>query len=272
MSTGHPELVRFVEAWKSAVDDFLSLVEGLSPEQFAHPTDLPGWNVHAVVAHVAHLEALQAGHDHDDVETGDPAHVRNDLGRMTEQGVVARRGVQPRDLVAEIRECTEARHAALLAAPPSEPDAPAPGVFAFVGWSLRTLLSNRPLDVAMHEQDIRRALDLPGNLDGAGSVHAAEYLLDAVGYVLAKRAQAAEGTTVRWFVEGHAPRAWQVGEDRRARQLDVVPPAADLTLSCGREEFLLLAGGRRPVGAVRVDVDGDTRLAQRVLENLAVTP
>lgn len=271
-STGHPELVRLVEIWKESIDDLLALLGTLTPEEYAQPTDLPGWNVHSVVAHVAHLEALQAGRPHDDVETGSPSHVRNDLGRITEQGVVARRMVQPRDLVAEIRECTDLHHAALQTDPPTDPDAPAPGLFGLVGWSTRTLVENRPLDVAMHEQDVRRAVGLPGNLDGAGAVHACERLLDSVGFVLAKRAEAAPGTTLRWHVVGHDARAWQVGEDRRARPLDVVPAASDLTVTCEREAFLVLAGGRRPVGAVKVDVNGDERLAARLLAQLAVTP
>ena len=36
----------------------------------------------------------------------------------------------------------------------------------------------------MHEQDIRRALDLPGNLDSAPAIHSADYLMESLPYVV----------------------------------------------------------------------------------------
>ena len=45
-------------------------------------------------------------------------------------------------------------------------------VFGGVPWTWETLLRNRPLDVWMHEQDVRRAVGLPGGLDtAAGPAH-----------------------------------------------------------------------------------------------------
>jgi len=38
------------------------------------------------------------------------------------------------------------------------------------------------------------------------------------------------------------------------------------------EDFILLAGGRRPVEATAPKVEGDTELGQAVLANLGVTP
>lgn len=275
-SNAHPELGALVDLWWSACTDFVALLRQLPPEEFALATDLPGWNVHAVAAHTAHLEALLAGAEHDQVDVGSPEHVRNDLGTVTEQGVVARRGRTPDDLVAEIVASTAAHHAELQADPPQDPDAPAPGLFGLVGWSTRTLLRNRPLDVSMHEQDIRRAVRRRGNLDSPALIHSAEYLADSLGFVLGKKVGAAPGTSLRLEITGHAPRAWQVGEDGRGHVMDDVPlpDEADVALACDRETFLLLAGGRRQDDATRarVQVTGDAELAAQVLAKIAVTP
>jgi hypothetical protein len=38
------------------------------------------------------------------------------------------------------------------------------------------------------------------------------------------------------------------------------------------ETFILLAGGRRPVAELSVEVEGDDDLGRRILEAMAVTP
>ncbi|MBS2936170.1 maleylpyruvate isomerase family mycothiol-dependent enzyme [Nocardioides sp. J2M5] len=270
--TDQESMSGLVAVWWKAVDSFTRLLEHVGEEQWRAPTDLPGWDVHAVAAHTAHLEALLAGRPHDDVEVGEVAHARGAMGRFTEQGVVARHGQAPDDLIAEIREAATARHTQLLADPPTDPDAPAPGLFGAIGWSTLTLLRNRPLDVWMHEQDVRRALDLRGNLDSAAAVHTADYLLESLPMVLAKRAAAPAGTVLRLEVDGHAPVTAVVGDDGRGRRGTEADGAPTVVLGTDRETFVLLAGGRRTPAAGAVRVDGDADLASRVLGAMAVTP
>jgi uncharacterized protein (TIGR03083 family) len=194
------------------------------------------------------------------------------MGRFTEQGVVARRDATPDDLINEIRAAATARHTALLADPPTDPDAPAPGVYGAIGWSTLTLLRNRPLDLWMHEQDVRRAVGVPGGLGADAAVHSVDYLLESLGFVLAKRVGAEPGTTVVVEVEGHAPVAAVVSEDGRGRLLDEVPGDPTVGVRTDRESFVLLAGGRRDPEPGRVEVFGDPDLATRVLDGFAVTP
>ena len=54
-------LAGYVAVWWQAVADQLALLDDLGPDDWATPTDLPGWTVHDVVAHTAHLEAVLAG-------------------------------------------------------------------------------------------------------------------------------------------------------------------------------------------------------------------
>ena len=271
-------LPALVALWWEAIDSFTHLREAVGEDQWHAPTDLPGWDVHAVVAHTAHVEALLAGGRHEDVEVGEVPHAHGMMGTFTEQGVVARRDASPDDLITEIRESATARHTALLADPPDDPTVAAPGLFGAIGWSTETLLRNRPLDVWMHEQDVRRAIDRPGNLDCAAAIYSTDYLLQSVPFVLAKRAGAPAGTTVRVEVAGHAPLTAVVGEDGRGRIADErVPDDApgaqpSATIATDRETFVLLAGGRREAAPGAVRTSGDTDLAARMLGALAVTP
>jgi uncharacterized protein (TIGR03083 family) len=260
----------YVDVWWQAVNDFTQLLETVPVGQWSTPTDLDGWNVHAIAAHIAHLEAVMSGADHDDVEIGQPAHVNGIMGSFTEQGVVARRDRSADSLIREIRESATRRHTRLLAEPPADPTATADGFAAFVGWSWKTLLRNRPLDVWMHEQDIRRALGSPGNMDGGAAQHAADYLIESLPMVVGKRVAPPAGTTVLLEVEGSQPYAVSVGEDGRAHPMPVLPMAPTVRLGLSREDFIVLAGGRRD--PAEVDVEGDENLAELILDAFAVTP
>lgn len=264
-------LVRYVEVWWQAVDDFTSLLEELPAEAWSTPTDLPGWDVRAVAAHVAHLEATQAGRAHEEVDIGEPAHVRGTMGVFTEQGVVGRRGHTPDELIQEIRACATSRHTQLLADPPADGAAPAPGVFGAIGWTVEQLLRNRPLDVWLHEQDVRRATGRPGNLDGPAAVHTADYLAESLGFVLGKRVGAPAGTTLVLEVADHPVRGFEVGDDGRGR---AVEPPSDPTvrMATDRETFVLLAAGRREPEPGAVRITGDEALGRAVLAGMAVTP
>jgi uncharacterized protein (TIGR03083 family) len=265
-------LSALVSVWWEAVDSFTHLLEQVDEGQWSVATDLPGWDVHCVAAHTAHLESLLAGRPHDDVEVGDAPHARGTMGLFTEQGVRARHAETADALITEIRESTTARHTQLLADPPTDASAPAPGPFGAIGWTTGLLLRNRPLDVWMHEQDIRRALGLPGNLDSPAAVHSADYLMESLPFVVGKRAQAPAGHVVRLEVSGHDPVAAVVGDDGRGRTATAVDGEPAVTLSMDRETFVLLAGGRRPAEPGHVQVTGDTELGERVLAAMAVTP
>jgi uncharacterized protein (TIGR03083 family) len=271
--TDQQRLGALVSIWWEAVDSFTRVLEHVGEDEWGTPTDLPGWDVHAVAAHTAHLEALLAGRPHDEVEVGDAPHARGMMGQFTEQGVVVRRAESGDALISEIREATTARHTQLLAEPPTDPSAPAPGVFGAIGWTTGLLLRNRPLDVWMHEQDVRRALGRPGNLDSAAAIHSADYLMESLPFVVAKRAGAPAGSVVRLEVAGHAPVTAVVGDDGRGRLTTAGEDGEPtVTLAMDRETFVVLAGGRRAAGSDDVRLTGDAALGERVLAAMGVTP
>ncbi|MEZ5096507.1 MAG: maleylpyruvate isomerase family mycothiol-dependent enzyme [Nocardioides sp.] len=270
--TDQERLSALVDVWWRAVDDFTHLLEELPPHAWSAPTDLPGWDVHAVAAHTAHLEAILAGQPEETLELDAPAHATTLMQLYTEQGVAARRDRSPDELINEIRASAAARRTALLAEPPTDPAAKPERIFAGVPWSWETLLRNRPLDVWMHEQDVRRAVGRPGNLDSPAAQHTTDYLLESMGMVLAKRAAAPPGTTVVVEVQGSAPAAFEVGADGRGRPLAEPPTEPTVRLVTDRETFVLAAGGRRTPAPGAVQLSGDEELGRRVVAGMAVTP
>jgi uncharacterized protein (TIGR03083 family) len=260
----------YVDVWWGSVRSFTDLLDDLADDDWRRPTDLPGWDVHACAAHTAHLEAVLAG-EPEEASSETPADGASSLISMyTEQGVVARQDRTPAELVEEIRRAATTRYARLLSDPPTDGRAKPTPIFSGVGWDWQTLLRNRPLDVWMHEQDVRRAVDRPGGLDSPAAVHVVDYLTESLGYVLAKRAGAPAGTSLVLRVDGHEPVAFAVDESGRGRRLDDVPTAPTVGLAMDRESFIVAAGGRRE--PAHVVVTGDGELAQRVLDRLAVTP
>jgi len=266
------ELAGYVEVWWQAVGDFAGLLQELPDQAWATPTDLPGWDVRACAAHTAHLEAVLAGDGEETAEVGTPAHVTGVMGAYTEIGVVNRRSTPPAEIVAELRGAAARRHAALLADPPTDGSARPPVVFGAVPWDWRTLLRNRPLDVWMHEQDVRRAVGRPGGMDTPAARHTADYLIEGFGYVLAKRVGAPAGTTAVLDVAGSAAHAVGIGDDGRGRRLPEVPSSPDVALRMDRESFVRLAGGRCAPEAGAVRIEGDRELGERIVALLATTP
>ena len=265
-------LAGYVEVWWEAVGTFTDLLEQVPDEEWSTPTDLPGWDVRAVAAHTAHLEAILAGGPEETAEVPELPHITGLMGTYTEIGVITRRDTAPQAIVEEIRTAAAARYRALTADPPTDGSARPEVIFGGVPWSWETLLRNRPLDVWMHEQDVRRAVGRPGSMDTRAAVHTTAYLMESFGYVLAKKAQAPAGTTAVLRVVGHEPRAFTVGDDGRGRRLDEVPADPTVALAMDRETFVVLAGGRRTAEPGAVEVTGDDGFGARLLGVMATTP
>ncbi|KAA1421641.1 maleylpyruvate isomerase family mycothiol-dependent enzyme [Nocardioides humilatus] len=265
-------LAGYIDTWWQAIGDFTALLDSLPEDAWALPTDLPGWDVKAIAAHTAHLESILGGGPDEQADIGEPPHVNGPMGQFTEIGVVTRRDRTPASIVEEIRERTAARHDALLADPPSDGSAPAPSVFGLVGWDQNTLLRNRPLDVWMHEQDVRRAVGQPGGMDTAGAQHTADYLSAAFGFVVGKKVKPPVGTTAVLAVEGSEEVAVEIDENGRGQRLAEVPAEPTVSLTMDRESFIVLAGGRRAAAPGAVVIEGDIELGQQIIAKMGSTP
>jgi uncharacterized protein (TIGR03083 family) len=266
------QLVELVEIWHRACADFVALVREIPRAQWDLPTDLDGWTVKDNVAHTAHLEAVLAGTPEETLQVEEAPHLKSPMSYYTEQGVLARRDRDMAALADEIERAVAIRYAALRADPPSDPGAKPAKTPGDAPWDNLTLLSNRPLDVWMHDQDVRRAIGRPGGFDSPAARHVLSVFGRALPMVVGKRVAPPSGTTVRLTIPD-ADLCWTVavgGDGRAAAADDGVPATATVTVS--PEDFVLLAGGRRAPEATRPLIAGDEDLGRRLVRTLAVTP
>ena len=274
MDSDQERLLGYVESWRSAVDDVIALLRSLDDADWTRPTDLPGWDVKGVASHLAHLESELSGVKQKRVELPEREHYTSPTATYTELGLVAREDMTGPEITDELERCAKVRYDQLLTDPPTDGKADPPRTPGKIGWSWETLLSNRVLDVWMHEQDIRRAIGRPGGLDTPGAAHTVATFTRSFPYVVGKRVAPPAGTTVVLDVTGVNPvhLAVEVDESGRAVPLTSDPEQPSVSLRMDVETFVVLGGGRREPSAVEVTVEGDETLGLRVLEGMAVTP
>lgn len=264
---------RVIELLQQEWEALIALGEQLDDAEWDLPTELPGWSVRDVYAHVIGTERMLSG-----AETPDPPdtmgdHVRNPIAEVNEAWVASRRDHGGAELVAELREVTALRSAQLAQITSDDLDA--------IGFTpegqapYRRFMSIRVFDCWEHEQDIRRATGRPGHLDGTIAAHAINEVTSKLGYIVGKLAGAPDGTTVVFDLTGSLPRILPVFVDGRARILDREPSSRDVTIHLDIETFNALGCGRWTVAEARerghVRVEGDEDLGNRVLENMAFT-
>jgi uncharacterized protein (TIGR03083 family) len=147
---------------------------------------------------------------------------------------------------------------------------------AFGEMSLENQLWQRVFDVWVHEQDLRRALGKPGNLDSPGALYARDWLLRAMPKVIAKEAGAKPGSAV--VIDVHGPvefmRTVRVDDQGHGTIDGSVSLGPAVTLTLDWETFVRLACGRvRPQAvADRFKVEGDEALAEDILAHFAIAP
>ncbi len=263
--------------WRSACADVSALAKQLGADDWWLPTDCPGWSVHDVMAHNAALESELAGHLPLRVQIDKRAsHLKSPAGIYTERGVVARRERTPEELISEFDQVVAERTAQLAEEPLDDPDGRPPITPAGIDWSWATLLRNRPLDIWVHEQDIRRAVGKPGALDSAAARHSQTRFADALGYVVAKLAAAPSGTRVLFDVTGPVSAVYAVGVDEDGRgsavdPADVSEAALTVRLTLDTETFTILSAGRRDPSRLPVKIEGEEALAARILASMPMT-
>ncbi|MFN8070348.1 MAG: maleylpyruvate isomerase family mycothiol-dependent enzyme [Mycobacterium sp.] len=250
-----------------------ALLAGLTPEQWQAPTELPGWTVHDVVAHVIGTEMMLSGTPLPDIDVAGRGHVHNEIGALNERWVEHLRSKSPEEMLALFRDVAARRKAALMAMTPEE-------------WNTVTMTPAGPdsygrfmrvrvFDCWVHEHDIRDAVSAPAGEDaysGPDSRLALDEMASSMGFVVAKKGGAPDGSRVELALTGPLARTIRVAVDGRAA---VVPdfageqPTASITLD-GRQ-FVRLAGGRPMVGHAPRDIEygGDQAVGTRIVENLA---
>jgi uncharacterized protein (TIGR03083 family) len=259
-----------VAAFEQTVRSTIALAETFGAREWDLPTECPGWSVRDQVAHIIGIERMMLG-DPEPEHTlpAELPHVRNDFGRMLEVAVDARREQPGEMALAELRETLKRRLGA-LAVIDSEQEIQAPD--GRMGPYSRMMMF-RAFDCWIHEQDIRRAVGRPGNLDAPAAERARQIMVSGFPFVVAKRAGAEPGCSVTLEITG--PLSFRtcvvVDEEGRGRPAESVPDPA-VTLTMGWEGYVRLSAGRCGPADVRTSVDGDRDLAERILGTMSVTP
>jgi uncharacterized protein (TIGR03083 family) len=269
MTETEPLIDILATVWSSIT----AVCDGLPDDAWNTPTDCPGWTVKHNVAHMIGTERMLRGEQPPPAEIGDAPHVRNDIGTFNEQWVEHYRYHPGSVVLAAFVTVTNLRLEELRALPAEEwdkegftPEGPGP---------YRQFMAIRAFDCWYHEQDIREALDRPGDLEGAVADHAIRRIDRGLPFVVGKKAAAPQGTTVVFDVTGDPPIVVPIGVDGRAAVMPSVPDDPTVRLTMDRRTYARLAGGRwqgqRALDEKRVTIAGDHALGETIVRSMAFT-
>lgn len=264
------ELVDKMErVWRS-IDELCS---SLDEEDWKRPTDCPAWTVQDHLSHLVGSESQifleRPAPEHTPADT---SHVQNPIGELNEVQVDYRRSWPPQRVLDEFREVTGERLRQMRSW--GDEDFSRESRTPVGPGQVRDFMQIRIFDAWVHEQDIRRAVGVPGHLEGPVAEHAFGRIEQAMPYVVGKKAAAPNGTTVVFEITGPAGGTIPITvEGGRARPLDAVPGEATVRLTMDLETFNCLGCGRWDAGrareAERVQITGDEELGRRIIEQMS---
>jgi uncharacterized protein (TIGR03083 family) len=270
----HRTIDEILDAMEETCTSLEELLEVLEVADWHRPTGCPGWDVQDVVSHIIGLEDQLAGipdPEHRLAEGVDPP-ADGDLLRFEIQ-VDFRRRLPPAEILDQFRRSTK-RGLELRRKSERSAEEISEGPF---GWKLPywRLMSIRTFDLFAHEQDIRRALGRPGNLDGKAAALVCDLCSEALPGILPARvdglatqqvvieAVQTEGRPGRRIAIGATTRADRDGPDRVDEVTSATIPFDDL---------LAFACGRSDASAARMTVIGNAELVTQMLSSMGFTP
>lgn len=255
--------------------DLALVCADLSEAEWKQPSDVPGWSVQDLLAHIIGTERLLEG-----LPLAVPLpdfgdHVRNVMGEFNENEVASRRSMRGADVLAEWNELRARRDETLAGAdagyfaqPMATPTGPG---------TMADFLDVRILDCWIHEQDIRRALGTPANPGGAAAEHTIDRLVRTIPIVIGKRAACPEGRAVVLRIVGEVKRDLTCEvRDGRAGFVDQPSSPPLCTIEMDTEVFLALATGRQATTAadgraiINADDEAGRELGRRVISHFNV--
>ncbi len=266
---------RITNALKAEWEEFASLCETLSDEEWRLPTACPGWDVKDNLAHIIGTEHFLMGEKPPEVELGDTAHVKNDIGQMNESWIQSMRGDDPADVLERFKKVTASRIETLSNL--SDEEWEKAGMTPVGEAPYLRFMQIRIMDSWMHEQDIREAAKKPGNTTGTHVEICLEEMEMAMGFVVGKLGGAPDGCKVVFNLTGD--QQTQIKVEVKGKRAEVVDELSDVDIKI-QLDFLLftrLIGGRTTAkevfeadkDAIEVEVSpehGET--AKSILQNM----
>lgn len=262
-----PDLDHLVDCVDLIFGQTIELCRGIGDEEARLPTGCPGWSVQDQLAHMVGLEQMLSGSPNPTVELPDFDHVKNDVGRLMELHVHARRPLPFAAVVDEMaglwpRRIDQLREQA------ARGDIEVAGLLGGTR-RLSQALPIRVMDLWSHEQDIRRAVGFAPRTDGPDGDLAESRTLGAWSVLLPKNVEGPGQVEIR-FADGRLSSATIALADGQEG------PAGEphVAISGTRSDLTQLGFGRQPLDSapIEIDVDGDSRLWARVRPHLTFTP
>jgi uncharacterized protein (TIGR03083 family) len=143
------QLQQYIDLWRVIVAENVALLRALDADDWAKPTDLPGWNVRYIAAHLAHLESDLAGNPQTPVDVPEAPHIKGPMNVFTESGPLARADWTIDEIIDEIESSAATRDGLLRAMMPLDPTAPGDGLAALAGWDWATLPDDPTVRIGM---------------------------------------------------------------------------------------------------------------------------
>lgn len=279
------DLPALLDAFEQTVQAVINLGWACRDADFEIVTECPGWTVKDQISHVVGAEKAFAGFRRAPIPVPEYEHLRGDFGRLVEIDVEARRTWSGRDVVTELADFHPERMAQLRAATEEGDIDTVIGGFFGPDTTLGEQLRLRIIDVWCHEQDLRCALDRPGDLDSPAAAVFTEAIGKSLPRIAARVAQVPVGDAVVIDVTGpiHAREGVRVrmgddgrpygeflftGQDRQVGEEQHQVTTIQLTT----EALTRRAAGRRTTDEIIWTATGDESLARRMLDALVITP
>ena len=257
------------ETWRSINE----LVGSLLPAQFDAATACPGWTVRDVLSHLIGFELMVQGVVPPTPTGAYGPHVKNPIGELNEAFVDQRRDRSGAQVRQEFRDVSSRSLSILRAKSDDE--------WEIVGWSpegnvpFHRFQETRLLDSWIHLQDLRDALLEPQDDHGVGEEVVVNRFEAAIPYVVGRRVNAPDDTTVRFNLLGRLARTISVRVvNGRAVAMGTLQEAPTVEITTPVALFWRRAAGRITgeafLAASATQVRGSYALANQIAQQMAI--
>lgn len=267
-----------LDAFEQVVQAIVDLGWACREDDFEKPTECPGWTVKDHIVKVVATEKAFAALPREPHGPPNPAAVRNEFNRIVDLEVAARRHWTGRSVVSELADFHQHRMSQLRALD-VDLDTEIAGFFGdrtTFGDQLRAQIT----ETWVHEQDVRTALDRPGDLDSPAAAVFTAMVLDALPVLAVRDAAIEPGHAVVLDVTGPVlarggarvvegadgqpvgERLFSGQDPEGGEQLDVT------TIQLTTEALTRRAAARRSTDEIRFSVLGDDAAGHRLLDAL----
>jgi len=260
-----------IATYKEAMADIIELLSEISPSQWQSHTPCPGWTVSDIAAHLIDLDTMVITGtmvDHEP-QWESLTHVTNAGSKFTERGVDFLRGTAPDALLDQLSATAQKLVDHLQT---NEIGIQVPWVKGEL--SVDQFLSMRTFDIWVHEQDIRAALNIPGNLGSNPARSSLQRMISALPFIWGKKVDAPSGSVITLNLSGpeiEGAVSVVVNDDGRA-ELVHSHPDAENTASMSWPSFSDSFCGRLGIDEMLASAELNGPLAEAFVTQLPSTP